>query len=52
MSSKLSLDQHVKLTEEEDLRSLIMIGGIEIPLPLSSKEAEICVADEAATKEE
>jgi hypothetical protein len=28
MSSKESLDQHVQLTEEEDLRDLLMIGGI------------------------
>jgi hypothetical protein len=33
--------------KEEDLRNLLMIGGIEILLPLSPEEAEICVADES-----
>ena len=51
MSSEMSLDQQVQLTKEEDLRDLLMIGGIGIILPLSPEEAEICVA-EAATAEE
>lgn len=34
---------------EEDRRNLLMIGGIEIFLPLSPEEAKVCVADEAAT---
>jgi hypothetical protein len=35
---------------EADLRSLIMIGGIEIFLPLAQEEAEIWVADTAKTE--
>jgi hypothetical protein len=36
MSSEMSLDQHVQLTkEEEDQDNLLMIGGIEIFLPLA-----------------
>jgi hypothetical protein len=35
---------------EADLRSLIMIGGIEIFLPLAQGEAEICVADATTTE--
>jgi hypothetical protein len=52
VSSGMDLDQKMQLTEEEDLRSLIMIGGIEIFLPLSPEEEEIYVANEAATAEE
>jgi hypothetical protein len=51
MSSEMSLDQQVQLTKEEDLRDLLMIGGIGIFLPLSLEEAEVCIAD-AATAEE
>lgn len=52
MSSEMSLDQQMQLTkEEEDQYNLIMIGGIEIFLPLSLEEAEVCIAD-AATAEE
>jgi hypothetical protein len=49
---EMSLDQQVQLTKEEDLRDLLMIGGIQIFLPLSQEEAEVCVADGAATAEE
>jgi hypothetical protein len=35
-----------------DLRSLMMIGGIEIFLPLAQEEAEIWVADAATTEEQ
>jgi hypothetical protein len=45
MSSELDLDQQMQLTEEEDLRNLLMIGGIQIFLPFAQEEAEICVAD-------
>lgn len=52
MSSEMSLDQHMHLTkEEEDQDNLIMIGGIEIFLPLSLEETEVCIVD-AATAEE
>jgi hypothetical protein len=44
----VSLDQHVQLTKEEDLRDLLMIGGIQIFLPFGQGEAEVCVADGAA----
>jgi hypothetical protein len=37
MSSEMSLDQQVQLTKEEDLRDLLMIGGIGVFLPLSMK---------------
>jgi hypothetical protein len=50
VSSEMDLDQQVQLTEEEDLRNLLMIGGIEIFLPLAQEEAEICVADAATTE--
>jgi hypothetical protein len=53
VSSGMDLDQQVQLTKEEDLRSLMMIGGIEILLPFSQEEAEIYVAvDKATTTEE
>jgi len=72
----MSLNQHVQLTEEEDLcgflshvnedddklktctirednlRSLMMIGGIGIFLSFSREEAEICVVDAATTEEQ
>jgi hypothetical protein len=52
INSEVSLNQPEELTEEEDLRSLLMIGGIQIFLPFAQEEAEICVADvEAATTE-
>jgi hypothetical protein len=35
INSEMDLDQRVQLIEEEDLRSLIMIGGIGIFLPLA-----------------
>jgi hypothetical protein len=38
--------------QEDDLRSLIMIGGIKIFLPLAQEEAENCVADAATTEEQ
>jgi hypothetical protein len=47
INSEVSLNQPEELTEEEDLRSLLMIGGIQIFLPFSQEEAEICVADAA-----
>ena len=52
ISSEMNLDQQVHLTKEEDLRDLLMIGGIEIFLPFSQEEVEICVVDvEVATVE-
>jgi hypothetical protein len=35
---------------EDDMRTLIMIGGIEIFLPLAQEEAEICVVDATTTE--
>jgi hypothetical protein len=49
MNSKVSLDQQVQLIEEEDMRNILMIGGIQIFLPFSQGEAEVCVIDGAAT---
>jgi hypothetical protein len=51
INSEVSLDQQMQLTEEEDLRNLLMIGGIQIFLPHSPEEAKVCVADEATTTE-
>jgi coenzyme F420-reducing hydrogenase beta subunit len=48
----MNLDQQVQLTKEEDLRDLLMIGGIQVFLPLAQEEAEICVADAATTEEQ
>jgi hypothetical protein len=45
INSEMSLDQHVQLTEEEDMRDLLMIGGIGVFLPFSQEEAEVCVAE-------
>jgi hypothetical protein len=52
INSEMDLDQHVQLTEEEDMRDLLMIGGIGVFLPFSQEEAEVCVADGAATTEQ
>jgi hypothetical protein len=48
INSEVSLNQKMKLTEGEDLRSFLMIGGIGIFLPFAQEEAEICVADVGA----
>jgi hypothetical protein len=37
INSEVSLDQQMQLTEEEDQRNLLMIGGIQIFLPLSPR---------------
>jgi hypothetical protein len=50
INSEVSLDQQMHLTEEEDLRSLLMIGGIQIFLPFGQEEEKIYVADAATTK--
>jgi hypothetical protein len=50
MSSEMNLDQHVQLTEEEDWRNILMIGGIEVFLPLAQEEVEIWVADVATAE--
>jgi hypothetical protein len=52
INSEMSLDQHEQLREEEDMRDLLMIGGIKVLLPFTQEEAEVCVADEATTIEE
>jgi hypothetical protein len=39
VNSEMSLDQHVSLTEEKDLRDLLMIGGIGVFLPFAREEA-------------
>jgi hypothetical protein len=42
----------VQLTKEEDLKSLMMSGGIGIFLPFSREEAKVCVAKGATTTKE
>jgi hypothetical protein len=37
----------VQLTKEEDMRKLLMVGGIEIFLPFSQEEAKKYVVDAA-----
>jgi hypothetical protein len=39
---------NTSITEEEDQRSILIIGGIQIFLPSSQGEASICVADAAS----
>jgi hypothetical protein len=42
---QVNLDQQVQLTEEEeDQNDILMIGGIQVFLPFSQEEVEICVA--------
>jgi hypothetical protein len=48
MNSEVSSDQREELTGE-DQKGILIIGGIEIFLPLSPVEARVCVA-EAATE--
>jgi hypothetical protein len=50
MNSELSSYQPEELMEREDQRNLLIIGGIEIFLPLRSVGDKTCVAD-AATVE-
>jgi hypothetical protein len=52
INSEMSLDQHVQLIEEEDLRDLLMIGGIGVFLPFAQEEAEVCIADATTTEEQ
>jgi hypothetical protein len=49
-NSEVSLDHQMQLTEEENQENLLMIGGIQVFLPHSLGEAEICVVE--ATIEE
>jgi hypothetical protein len=51
VSSRMNLDQQMQLTEEEDLRSLMMIGVIKVFLPLAQGEAKICVVGATTTEE-
>jgi hypothetical protein len=44
MSSELSSYQQGQLTEKEDQRNLLMIGGIEYSYHMSPVEARVCVA--------
>ena len=41
INSEMDLDQQMQLTEEEYRRNLLMIGGIEVFLPLAQGDAEI-----------
>jgi hypothetical protein len=41
INSGMDLDQQMQLTEEEDMRDLLMIGGIRVFLPFSQEEAEV-----------
>jgi hypothetical protein len=52
VSLEMYLDQQMQLTEKEDQRNLLMIGGIQIFLPHSPEEAKVYVADEVATTRE
>jgi hypothetical protein len=52
INSWMDLDQQVQLTEEEDLRDLLMIGGIQVFLPFAQEEAEFCIADAATVEEQ
>jgi hypothetical protein len=45
----VDLDQQMQLTEKEE--DLLMIGGIQIFLPFSQEEAEICVVGAAIAEE-
>jgi hypothetical protein len=40
----------VQLIEEEELRDILMIGGIGVFLPCAQEEVEIDVADGAAAE--
>jgi hypothetical protein len=35
INSEVSLDRQMQLSKEEDLRSLLMVGGIQIFLPFA-----------------
>jgi hypothetical protein len=48
INSEVSLNQPKELTEEEDWRNLLMIGGTSIFLPFSQEEVETCIADVGA----
>jgi hypothetical protein len=52
LTEQVDSDQQMQLTEQEELRDILMIGGIGIFLPFSQEEAEIYVAGGAATIEE
>jgi hypothetical protein len=52
INSEIELDQHVQLTEEEELRDILTTGGIGVFLPFSQEEAEVFVADDTAIAEE
>jgi hypothetical protein len=42
----------VQLTEEEDMRDILMIGGIAIFLPLAQEEEKICVVGATTVEEQ
>ena len=50
IKSEVSLNQPEELIEEEDQRSLLMIGGIQVFLPLAQEEAKIYVVDAKTTE--
>jgi hypothetical protein len=50
MNSKLSSYQPEELTEEKDQKDILIIGGIEVYLPLSLVEARVYVADATTGK--
>jgi hypothetical protein len=47
INSEVSLNHLEELTEEEYQKNLLMIGGIQIFVPFSKEEVEICVVDVA-----
>jgi hypothetical protein len=50
IDSEVRMDQQMQLTEEEDLRNLQMIGGIQVFLPHILEEVEIGIAEAATTE--
>jgi hypothetical protein len=48
----VSLDQQVHMTEDEDKKDILMIGGISIFLPFSPEEEKNCITDAAISEEQ
>ena len=50
MNSEVSSYQQGELMEKEDQKSILMIGGIEIFLPLRSVEVRACITEGATVE--
>jgi hypothetical protein len=50
MNSEVSSYQQEEMTEKEDQKSIMMIGGIKVFLPHSLVEASVCVSNAATTE--